>query len=56
VTYSKSAAKQKKQSLDLRHCPQNERKSLLAIHLIREKYPESSGNSKNLAPKESTTQ
>jgi hypothetical protein len=31
-------------------------KSLPATHPIRDKYPESTGNSKNLAPKESTPQ
>jgi hypothetical protein len=30
----KTSAKQKKQSLDLRDCPQNGRKSLTAIHPI----------------------
>jgi hypothetical protein len=31
----KSSAQQKKQSLDLKDCPQNGRKSLPTIHLIR---------------------
>jgi hypothetical protein len=46
----------KRKSLDSRDSPQNGRKSLLAIHTIRDKYPESTGNSKNSASKESTTQ
>jgi hypothetical protein len=45
---------QRKQSPDGRDGPQNGRKSLPATHPIRDLYPESTGNSKNSAPKEST--
>jgi hypothetical protein len=41
---------------DSRDSPQNGRKSLPATHLISDQYPESTGNSKNSASKQSTPQ